>query len=345
VKLCLPVADARGGGMYSFFRNLRAWLSARKIAYTDRLEDDWDVLIVNSWAMPYRRVAGLKRRRPDARVLHRIDGSAVDYGRDVLSDVRQALVNACADVTVFQSAYGREATRRRRVIVADGPVVHNPVDVERFRPDGPRADLPGRLVVAHVAFSANARKGGDDVYAIARRRPDVTIVMVGAAPAAAPPTNVLALGYLAWDRLPEVLRSAHVMLTLSENETCPNVVLEGLASGLPVLYRRSGGTPELVGDAGAEVTVDTFDQALASVMDRRAALADAARGRAVERFAFDAIFPRYLDAASTARRRPAPAAAVALGTVVRVRPPVGAVARWALRRGTGPVVAAGSEPA
>jgi len=332
VKLCLPVADARGGGMYSFFRNLRTWLTQRGLPFTDRIDDDWDVVVVNSWALPFRTVQAVKRARPRGRVLHRIDGSAVDYGRDAPSDVRQALVNACADVTVFQSAYGREATRERRVILADGPVVHNPVDVDRFRPDGERDPLPGTLRVAHVAYSTNDRKGAAGVYEIARRRPDVTFILAGRYEGVPALANVVDVGYVDWAKLPAMLRGCHVLLTLAENETCSNVVIEALASGLPVLYRASGGTPELVGDGGARVTVDTFDEALADVLARRDGFAAAARRRALEHFSFDVIFPRYLAAAESAERHPVPGVSSQLQTVFRVRPPVGAVARWAAGR-------------
>jgi glycosyltransferase involved in cell wall biosynthesis len=93
---------------------------------------------------------------------------------------------------------------------------------------------------------------------------------------------------------------------LAENEACPNVVLEALASGLPVLYRDSGGTGELVEDCGRPVTPETFGDALDWVLDRRRALGEAARRRAEERFAPGIVFPRYLDAIATAGRRPLP---------------------------------------
>ena len=268
MKVCIPLAEGRGGGAYSFYRNLRAYLRGAGIACTDDVTAGADLVFANAWTIPRATIARAKRASPGARVLHRIDGSAVDYGRDWASDLCQALVNLLADVTVFQSAYGREATRRRRVIVGDGPVIHNPVDLERFRPEGDTVALPGRVRVAHVAFSANPRKGTARVAALARRRPDVTFVMVGPDPEGPHADNVVRLGYVEWERLPAVLRSCHVFLTLSEHEACPNVVLEALASGLPVLYRESGGTPELVGPCGVAVDEASFDGGLEAV-DRK----------------------------------------------------------------------------
>src|SRR4029079_8142007 len=60
---------------------------------------------------------------------------------------------------------------------------------------------------------------------------------------------------------PEIYRSADAYLMTKHNDPCPNVVLEALASGLPVLYATSGGVAELVGDeAGIGLSVpQTFD--------------------------------------------------------------------------------------
>ena len=45
---------------------------------------------------------------------------------------------------------------------------------------------------------------------------------------------------------PVIYRSAHVLIHLKYLDPCPNVVIEGMASGLPVIYSESGGTAELV---------------------------------------------------------------------------------------------------
>ena len=332
MRLCLPIAEAPQGGMHAFFRNFRAYLGETGADVTDDLEGDYDALVVNSWVVGYRAIARAKRSRPALRVLHRIDGAARLYGRDATADTRQALVNLLADVTVFQSAWGRAATLGGGIIGQDGPVIHNPVDTKRFRPDGEHAPLPGRVRVAHVAFSTNARKGAAAVWSLARRRRDLQFIMVGRYEEAPALDNLTFLGYAGWERLPAVLRACDVFLTLSENETCSNSALEALASGLPVLYRESGGTGELVGPCGMPVSMDTFDRALEATLDQRPALAEAARARAVESFGFDTIFPRYLDALRAAGRRPLPGPTACVTAMARVPPPAAAVGRWIVAR-------------
>jgi glycosyltransferase involved in cell wall biosynthesis len=91
-------------------------------------------------------------------------------------------------------------------------------------------------------------------------------------------------------------RRGDVLLHTKYNDPCPTVVLEAMASGLPVAYSESGGTPELVGDAGVGVPAPLDwehdhppdPEALAAAVLRVAAQLDeysaAARARAVERF-------------------------------------------------------------
>jgi glycosyltransferase involved in cell wall biosynthesis len=282
VKLCLPRIDSLAGGTLAFYRNLQAYLVTARIPFTDNIEADYDALIVNSWVTPYSEVLRAKGAHPAIRILHRVNGSALDYGREAIADLCQARVNLLADLTIFQSQYGKYATTQKyRVIQHDGPVIHNPVDVDRFRPDGERIMVPGAIRVCYVTHSTNRRKGAASLYSMARTNPAVDFILVGRCEAPPPLANLHLMGYAELDALPKVLRSCDAFLMLAENEACPNVVLEAMASGLPVLYRDSGGTAELVGECGRAVRPETFREALDWALDHGKALQEAARKRAV----------------------------------------------------------------
>jgi glycosyltransferase involved in cell wall biosynthesis len=96
---------------------------------------------------------------------------------------------------------------------------------------------------------------------------------------------------------PAIFRRADVVVHTKYNDPCPTVVLEGMATGCPVVYSASGGVPELVGeDAGIgipapqnwDVDIPPDHEAVADAihrvwrdLDRRAG---AARARVVELF-------------------------------------------------------------
>jgi glycosyltransferase involved in cell wall biosynthesis len=96
---------------------------------------------------------------------------------------------------------------------------------------------------------------------------------------------------------PAVFRQAHLLLHTKYNDPCPTVVLEAMACGLPVVYARSGGVPELVGDeAGVGLQVplswerdypaapEALAEAVLRVADACSEFSAAARRRAVEKF-------------------------------------------------------------
>jgi glycosyltransferase involved in cell wall biosynthesis len=68
-----------------------------------------------------------------------------------------------------------------------------------------------------------------------------------------------------------------VYLAASLDDPCSNALLEALATGLPALYRQSGGHPELVGEGGigfdeVEELPAALDRLAAELETRRAAI-------------------------------------------------------------------------
>ena len=114
---------------------------------------------------------------------------------------------------------------------------------------------------------------------------------------------------------PALLQRAHILLHTKYNDPCPGIVVEALASGLPVVYSASGGVPELVGDdAGVGIPVEsTYDRtippdpgALADGVERVQAslsvFSAAARQRAVMRFDIEPWLARHAEVFERVRR-------------------------------------------
>lgn len=305
MRVCIPIDFQPHGGGHYFLQALSVYLTGCGWMVTDRLDVRCDVLFTNHWMVSRTQILRAIRYNPRLRIVQRIDGAAQDYGRHDDADHRQRQVNLLTDLTIFQSQYCRYSTREKfAVIVHDGPVIHNPVDIERFRPEGNRLSFPESTRVACVSWSTNPHKGTASIFAVAKYNPRVGFILCGRFPNAPDLPNLHALGVLGRDELATALRSCHVLLTFSQNEACPNHVLEALASGLPVLYDDSGAMSEVIGNCGVPVTVESFTIRLEQVMGRWAELSMASRQRALDRFHPDHIFSRYLVAMEAALQRP-----------------------------------------
>lgn len=138
-------------------------------------------------------------------------------------------------------------------------VLRNGVDLERFRPLDRAAirakmalDGPVWLAVGHLI----ERKGVHITLAALAKVPDATLLIAGDGPEEGMlrrlaerlgiAERVRFLGAIAHDDLCACYNAADAMVLASSREGMPNVVLESLACGTPVVATRVHGTPEVV---------------------------------------------------------------------------------------------------
>jgi glycosyltransferase involved in cell wall biosynthesis len=140
-------------------------------------------------------------------------------------------------------------------------VLRCPVDVNLFRPDGPRwCEGPTRYLLS-VGRVEDPRKNFASLVRafapVAAREPDLNLVIVGpmdrrdnvvaeAAVAAGIPGRVHLVGAKAGPQLAAIYRSAEAYVMASRQEGLGIVVAEAQASGLPAVVMRCGGSDELV---------------------------------------------------------------------------------------------------
>ena len=70
------------------------------------------------------------------------------------------------------------------------------------------------------------------------------------------------------ERMPLWYGAADLLCLPSLHEGCPNVVLEALASGLPVVAARVGGVPELLPPSAGLLVAPGDPESLASALER-----------------------------------------------------------------------------
>lgn len=107
------------------------------------------------------------------------------------------------------------------------------------------------------------------------------------------------------EEAPMIFARAHILLHTQYNDSSPALVTEAMASGLPVVYIENGGVPELVGDAGMGVPVESSWEhinlpdpmemcaAILNIMPRYKEFSDAARERAVNEFSLESFVSKH----------------------------------------------------
>ena len=187
------------------------------------------------------------------------------------------------------------------------------VDSTLFRPDRPgrfaiRRALgwkPEDLVIGYVSRIAPEKNVDYLANALAiatSRRPDVRVLLVGDGPSRAALDRRIGsfarfVGYRKGEDLADHYAAMDIFAFPSRTETFGNVVLEAMASGLPVVGVRAGGVGETVQSGTTGILVDPSDppdrtaDALLSLIDRpdeRQRMASAARRYALSQ-SWDAI--------------------------------------------------------
>ena len=209
------------------------------------------------------------------------------------------VAQALADVAVELGVPGERVSALR-----------NGVDTEAFSP-GDKAQarqqtgLPATGMVLLCVGHLIERKGQHlllDAYARVHPRAGPLLVFVGggeAQPALEAQASALGIadrvrfvGAVPPEALPAFYRSADVMILASLREGWPNVVLEALACGTPVMATKIWGTPEILDGCPAGLLVDADVDGLASGLCKVDDLEPEAARPWAERHTWDATVDR-----------------------------------------------------
>lgn len=245
-----------------------------------------------------------------------------DFPRGISGRILRILAGS-ADAVIANSRSVAEAFADSPGLASNTRVIHNGVDLTRFSPEGPVADLglpPGTPLVGMVGILA-PWKGHEVFLRAARRvlsrRVDAVFLIVGAeayrthghdgwhghlerlAEELGIRASVRFLGER--EDMPEILRALDLLVHASVRpEPFGRVLAEALACGKPVVAARAGGVPEIVdeGRTGLLVAPGDDEALAAAILDllgdpvRRQAMGTAGAGRMRKDFAIPAITAR-----------------------------------------------------
>jgi glycosyltransferase involved in cell wall biosynthesis len=217
-----------------------------------------------------------------------------------------------AGVVVAVSETVKHDLEKRRL--AQGPirVIHNGVDLEEFSPgaaDRGALGLPPEVPLAFFAGDIRTpRKNLDSVLRALAEVPSLHLAVAGSTDRSPFPALAEDLGvddrthFLGFRRdVAALMRAADLLAFPSRYEACALVLLEAMASGLPIVTARTTGGAELLGEDCGVVLDDPDDVSrLAEVLRRlvdepalRRTMGTQARARA-EDLSWSAMAKRYL---------------------------------------------------
>jgi glycosyltransferase involved in cell wall biosynthesis len=254
-------------------RPLNGWLFARAVEPVI-CHEQFDMVLAN-WAYPDAHGVMLLAEKLKFPFATTVMGSDVNTFFDNRKRKQQVLRVLRASRVVF--ARSKALQSRLAAEGIDSTVVYNGIDHKTFHPlDRGEACRKLGLDVKRrrVLYVGNLLpvKGAAVLARAARELSEVDVIFVGSG------TEKISAGRCvgprSHDEIPLWMNACDVLCLPSLNEGLPNVVLEALACGIPVVASRVGGVPEIVRDGLNGFIVPPSDPGALADGLRRAMAAD-----------------------------------------------------------------------
>ena len=315
-------------------RRLTGWARMEQWAYATRVGPvlarlEPSIIVCNN---DLELAIHLRRKFPHVHIVHWFHNLELIADRPRRRFVRDPSLRSVA-VSAFLARAIETTYQLEPLSVA---VAMNGVDSSEFRPDQPAGGSEGRAVpvfgfVGRICVEKAPETFLRACLLVAAERRDFAVQLVGdtnwgrteptatrrlveelTAELRSMGIEVRQLGHVSRPDVPSALRQADVHVVPSRwDEPCGLTILEGLATGLPIVASATGGSPELVGDAGLlfpRDDVDSLARRLELLLDDpvlRRDLGVLARERAMS-FTWLRTWAALVDAAGVGVLRPHP---------------------------------------
>jgi glycosyltransferase involved in cell wall biosynthesis len=330
-KICIVPRVDGIGGMASFRLKFEQGLRARGVDVTHDLSTGSDAVLVIAGT---RSLLPLwKARQRGQRIAQRLDGInwvhrkrktgvkhflRAEYGNFILSFIRRNIATKIIYQSEFSRAWWEDWYGKPS---APSTVIHNGIDLKIYSAsqDGSLPYPPFRLLLVEGNLGGGYDMGLDNAIELAetlkeRYNLPIELMVVGKISdqhgihvEAKSRARIQWMGSVPRERIPEIMRSAHLFFSADLHPACPNAVIEALACGLPVVAFDTGAVKELViGEAGRVVPygsnswniehpdIPALAQAAYDILKNQPRFSRSARSHAESALGLDSMVDAYL---------------------------------------------------
>jgi len=213
---------------------------------------------------------------PKTLVTQRINSCDEQRGADLGINSSMMKYNKLAEFTFFISHFVKKLFESKGLITeGNSQVIYNGADDQIFYPlkiNG--MDKRNKIKIVTHHWSSNYMKGFD-IYERLDQLLDMKsfkdifeFTYIGNLPVGINFTNATVIKPLTIKYLAKELRTHHIYLTAARNEAAGMHHIEGMLSGLPVLFLNSGALPEYCKSYGLEFSLINFEKKLIEIKDQ-----------------------------------------------------------------------------
>jgi len=249
INILFEIKDGPWGGGNQFLKSLKKEFISSGL-YEEEIKKA-DIVLFNSF-QEINEVIKSKKQHQDKIFVHRVDGPiSLVRGKDLLIDKIIFKTNeAIADATVFQSEWSKKMSKKlgMKPSIFETTIYNSP-DKNVFSKQINK-HINNKIKLVASSWSDNPKKGFDYYKYLDENLnfEKYEMIFIGRSPIQF--KNIKMTGPLNSLEIAKIYRDSDIYVTATKDEPCSNALIEALSCGLPVVYLKSGGNPELVLNGG-----------------------------------------------------------------------------------------------
>ena len=245
-------APPYGGGNQFMLYLLK---SLRKKGYKVKINSfkkDINLFIADYCWFPrrYEKLLENHKKKYNSKLIHRLDGILSQYRNDGKNMDEFAIsINKMANATIIQSNYTANQFSEKGFDIKNIKIINNSPDEMIFNKTHNKIFDKKNIKIISASWSTNKKKGMDDYkWLDDNLKLKVNYSFIGRLDFI--PKSIKLIEPLNQKALANKLKDSDIFLFAAINESCPNILIEAIACGLPIIYKNSGGSKELVKEFG-----------------------------------------------------------------------------------------------